>query len=362
MFCKFFFVKKQGLSKKTINLHHTTAQHSYTMEIIKKIVDSQAQNLKYRQIVEAISTGINDGSIKVGELLPSVNQMSSKCGVSRDTVYKAYTQLKKLGLIDSVPTRGYFAAKPESKVFLLLDTFKAYKEVLYHSFRKALPQDISLDIRFHHYNINVFENAVKESIGRYTKYVIMNFDNRRIEKIIKKIPKEKLLLIDWNIHCRENSVSRVYQNFGKSVYQELEKYVENIKKYKKFIFLYPEFTDHPKETVEYFEKFCKAYKIDFQVLKDSKKLNVNSGELYFLVSDRTLAMFLDQCAAKKFTPGVDAGVISYNETPMKKYVENGITVISTDFDEMGKKAAEFVLIGQNINIQIPTKIILRNSL
>jgi DNA-binding LacI/PurR family transcriptional regulator len=30
-------------------------------------------------------------------------------------------------------------------------------------------------------------------------------------------------------------------------------------------------------------------------------------------------------------------VISYNETPMKKYVKNGITVISTDFQMMGQK-------------------------
>lgn len=332
------------------------------MEIIKNIVNSEAQNLKYRQIVEAIANGINEGTIKVGELLPSVNQMSAKCEVSRDTVYKAYKQLKKLGLIESVPTRGYFAAKPESKVFLLLDTFKAYKEVLYHSFRKALPQDISLDIRFHHYNINVFETAVKESLGRYTKYVIMNFDNKKIEKILSKIPKEKLLIIDWNINCPSNTVSKVFQDFGKSVYNQFEIYVDKIKKYNKFIFLYPEFTDHPKETVEYFENFCKDYNIDYQLLKDTKKLNVNQGELYFMVSDRTLAMFLDQCSAKNLTPGIDAGVISYNETPMKKYVKNGITVISTDFEEMGKKAAEFVLTGENINIQIPTKIILRNSL
>ena len=79
------------------------------------------------------------------------------------------------------------------------------------------------------------------------------------------------------------------------------------------------------------------------------------------MSDRTLARFLDQCSEKGFEPGDEVGVISYNETPMKKYVKNGITVISTDFKLMGKTAAEFVANGENIRVKIPTTLILRAS-
>ncbi|MGV8095936.1 MAG: substrate-binding domain-containing protein [Mangrovibacterium sp.] len=89
---------------------------------------------------------------------------------------------------------------------------------------------------------------------------------------------------------------------------------------------------------------------------------MKKGDLYLLVSDRTLARFLDQCSAKNLIPGKDVGVISYNETPMKKYVKNGITVISTDFELMGKKAAEFAIQGEPVRIQIPTSIKIRSSL
>ena len=34
--------------------------------------------------------------------------------------------------------------------------------------------------------------------------------------------------------------------------------------------------------------------------------------------------------------GKDVGVISYNETPLKKIILNGITTVSTDFMMMGK--------------------------
>ena len=65
---------------------------------------------------------------------------------------------------------------------------------------------------------------------------------------------------------------------------------------------------------------------------------------------------------KGFEPGREAGVISYNETPMKKYVKNGITVISTDFELMGQKAAEFVSTGNPIQFEVPTTLKIRSSL
>jgi DNA-binding LacI/PurR family transcriptional regulator len=55
-------------------------------------------------------------------------------------------------------------------------------------------------------------------------------------------------------------------------------------------------------------------------------------------------------------------VISYNETPMKKYVKEGITVISTDFELMGKKIAEFVSTGEKTNLIIPSKLTIRKSI
>lgn len=317
--------------------------------------------LKYKSLVEYISNAILSKRLKEGEMLPSVNQCSDLLNISRDTVYKAYSLLKKQELIESLPNRGYFVSKNKDKVFLLLDTFKSYKEVLYHSFRENLNDNIAIDIRFHHYNIDVFEMAVNQAIGKYSKYIIMNFDNKKIQDILIKIPKEKLLNIDWNIQTKSN-ISKIYQDFGIGVYNSLQENLERIKKYKKFVFLYPEFTYHPKITLEYFEKFCKDNFVDYQIVYNTNDLDVKAGQLYFLVSDRTLAMFLDQCMAKGLQVGKNAGVISYNETPMKKYVQGGITVISTDFKQMGKLAADFVNFNSVIDKCIPTKILLRNSL
>jgi hypothetical protein len=47
---------------------------------------------------------------------------------------------------------------------------------------------------------------------------------------------------------------------------------------------------------------------------------------------------------------------------MYEIIENGITVISTDFAMMGQQAAEFVKSREKIQEVIPARMIVRNSL
>ncbi len=325
-------------------------------------INTSSTQLKFQQLVDAVIDAVNRNLLEIGDPLPSVNHVVNESKLSRDTVFKAYAELKKRGVIESVPNKGYFIAQETTKVFLFLDTFKAYKEVLYGSFREALPDNINVDLHFHHYNIELFEKIITENIGRYSKYIVMNFDHEKVSSIIKKIPQDKLLIIDWAIHA-DDKMSYIYQDFGQELYNSLEKNIELIKKYDRFIYLYPpNYTYHPQKSIIYFEKFAKHYNLSFDVQKNIKMFDVKKDELYLLVSDRTLAMFLDQCESKKLIPGIDTGVISYNETPMKKYVKEGITVISTDFELMGQKAAEFVITGKPMKIQIPTTLKVRSSL
>jgi DNA-binding LacI/PurR family transcriptional regulator len=232
---------------------------------------------------------------------------------------------------------------------------------LYGSFRDQLPNNVHVDLNFHHYNIKVFESIINESIGKYSKYIIMNFDHARIPKIIDKIPAEQLLIIDWNIHTQP-AHSFVVQDFGTPVFQCLSQNIEKIEHFKRFIYYYPHFTYHPKESILNFEKFCEQYKMPYKIIFDEDKFILEKGDLYFLVSDRTLAKFLDQCHDNQFILGQDVGVISYNETPMKKYVKEGITTISTNFELLGQKAAEFVKKGDQIKFVVPTTLNLRSSL
>lgn len=316
---------------------------------------------KYQQLVNSINNAIAKNLLDKGDLLPSVNTICKENKLSRDTVFKAYSILKDQKVIESVPNKGYFVAGETRKVLLVLDTFKAYKEVLYHSFVNNLPDNIITDVQFHHYNIENFKTIINNSKGKYYKYVVMNFDHKEVASVLTNISNEKLLLIDWNIHSKPKN-NYVFQDFGKAFYESLKEAVELFRKYEAIHFVYPNFTNHPIETVTFFKKFCKDFDFKSKIITNPKEFNIEKNIAYISVSDRILGFFLEQCREKDFEPGKDVGFLSYNETPMKKFIYKGISVVSTDFKELGTKGAEFITKDEPMQYYVSTKLIVRESL
>jgi len=316
---------------------------------------------KYQQLVNGINNAIAKKILEKGDALPSVNSICKDNQLSRDTVFKAYSILKEQHVIDSVPNKGYYVAGETRKVLLFLDTFKAYKEVLYHSFVNNLPSNIITDVQFHHYNIDNFKTIINNSVGKYYKYVIMNFDNKEIPAALAGIDKDKLLLIDWNIHSKSKH-NFVCQDFGVAFYNCLVEALYAFKKYEEVIFIYPNYTNHPKETVDFFKKFCADHQVKYKIVINPADFEIQKGKAYISVSDRILGNFLEQCRDKNVEPGKDVGFLSYNETPMKKFIYKGISVVSTDFKELGTKAALFVSREEPVQSYVATKLILRESL
>ena len=226
---------------------------------------------KYQQLVNSINNAIAKKLLNKGDLLPSVNSICNENKLSRDTVFKAYSILKDQRVIESVPNKGYYVAGETRKVLLVLDTFKAYKEVLYHSFVNNLPDNIITDVQFHHYNIDNFKTIINNSVGKYYKYVVMNFDHKEVTSVLNNISNEKLLLIDWNIHSKAKN-NYVFQDFGIAFLDSLKQAVDLFRKYKAIHFVYPNFTNHPIETVTFFKKFCKEFEFDFKVITNPKDL------------------------------------------------------------------------------------------
>lgn len=84
--------------------------------------------------------------------------------------------------------------------------------------------------------------------------------------------------------------------------------------------------------------------------------------MYLIITDNDLVNIIKASKSKILEIGKDVGIISYNDAPLKEVVENGITVVSIDWHEMGKKAAG--LINKPAKFQVPetTNLIIRKSL
>ena len=79
------------------------------------------QSSKVTQLADTLSQAISRKEFLEGDSLPSINQLSAQYGVSRDTVFKAFLDLRERGLIDSTPGKGYYVTSQVTNVLLLLD-------------------------------------------------------------------------------------------------------------------------------------------------------------------------------------------------------------------------------------------------
>ena len=317
---------------------------------------------KIKSLADGISMSIMQGKLKMGDNLPSINESSSIHKVSRDTVFKAYNELKKRGLIDSTPQKGYFVTGEVNRVLLLLDTYSAFKQNLYHRFVANLPVNYKVDLLFHQYNEHLFETIVRESVGSYSMYVVMNFSNEHFSEALNSIPNNKLLLLDFG-NFEKSSYSYICQDFEKSFYDCLSSCRNLLKKYRKFSFVFPEELCHPISAIDYLVRFCKENNLFFEVFrKDSDWHGVEAGTVYLCILPEDMVKIIKDADSARLSVGSDIGLIAYNDNPILEVIENGISAISIDFGLMGEKAARFITTKQPIQEYLPTELIIRNSI
>ncbi|MEX0287734.1 MAG: GntR family transcriptional regulator [Flavobacteriaceae bacterium] len=336
------------------------------MSLIKNIrrLGENHNLIKHEQLVQGIIQTIDEGTLRRGDKLPSINNMVSELGFARKTIVKAYEELKDRGLIESKKLKGYFIISDETnitmRIALLLFAFQRFQEDFYNTFRKELGKRFQIDVFFHHNNLEIFETVFKNIRGRYGKYVIAPIPNTRVTTLLKSIAPEKLLIIDRYLKMPK-SYSYISQEFEESTYSMFSALLPNIKKYKKFVFI--EGTqDSPVEIRRGFNKFLAEYGLDGEVKQVFQFGSLKKGVLYFLNSDTQLWDLLKDCRNNGFVIGQDIGVVSHDDHVVKEIVSGGITTMSTDFNYMAKLAADHIKAGSFTQIIMPRELVQRNSL
>lgn len=339
-------------------------------------VDVNSRMPKYRQIVDSIVEGIAKGYLELGEKIPSINEVSEECLLSRDTVEKAYSILKDQGIIVSVKGKGYYIAKTDLRskrnVLFLINKLSNYKMRIFNSFVNAVGRDTRVDLDIYHCGPSAFKSILKRKFSQYDHYVIMpHFRNENMEhigcseeilQIIKDIPPEKLIILDRNIETLSRKTGRIFQDFREDIYNALNSGIDKIKKYEKIILAYPKkaIYPYPKDIVTGFKKFCIHHEFDFEVLNEIYDgMEFGSKDLFITIEENDLVNLVKQVRDSGLRLGKDIGIISYNDTPLKELL--GITVISTDFTKMGILAANMVLEGKKETIKNDFNFIDRNS-
>jgi DNA-binding transcriptional regulator YhcF (GntR family) len=330
-------------------------------------ISNNSSTPKYEQLVNEVIKHIRTKKLLLGDKLPSIHEISNNYDISRDTVVTAYNELKSRGIISPKHGKGFYVSstsvQSKMKIFLLFDVMNSYKEVLYKSFLSSLGPNYQVDIFFHYYNLKVFEQLISNNKNKYGHYVIMPHFNEDVSHIVKTIPSERLLIIDKDIKALDTNYSAIYQNFEADIYGALNKAFPLLKKYSDFKFISNNtFQFIPDGMETGFHKFCRENKLKHKIYGSVRSSNPAAGDAFLVVSDHDLVELIKMSLDKGWELGKDIGILSYDETPLKEILAGGISVISTDFEKMGKTAAEMIKKRQYMKIENPYIFLSRKSL
>ncbi|MEN9363721.1 MAG: hypothetical protein RI903_1029, partial [Bacteroidota bacterium] len=133
--------------------------------------NSDAKLPKYRQLINSLLQDIEMGDLKPGERLPSINEASEECYLSRDTVERAYTELHKMGVITSIFRKGYFISesklKTKTKVLFLVGKITDTNKSIYDAFCGYVGKHIHVDIFTYQYKSQQFQEILNQQLGNY---------------------------------------------------------------------------------------------------------------------------------------------------------------------------------------------------
>ena len=318
-------------------------------------IDVYSKNPVYKQIIEQITDQIQTGVLKEGNQMPSMNVLASDLQLSMETIKKAYNILRHKGMIDSKQGKGYYVLKNKDapvKILLLFDKISTYKQVLYSSFASNIGDDVEVTIRLHNQDIDLFDQFIEENVDHFDYYMITPHfpletqTQKRAKKLLTKIPNRKLILLDRHIETITGNYGLAYQDFEQDIIKGLNQGLDDIRKYNKLKIISMPGSMYAPLISKGLLKFCSENRIEREIYYNTNHPDlIQKGDLFLILNsqlDVELIEITRIAKARGFKIGKDIGIISYNESPINEIILDGLTVLSTDFEQMGRLAARMI--------------------
>ena len=325
---------------------------------------------KYQQLVNTLLVDIENGNFQSGERLPSINEASDECYLSRDTVERAYSELYRLGVVTSIFRKGYFisgkSVKPKTKIFLLVGKITENNKAILNAFISHTGKNVTVDIFTYNYKSENFREIINSHLGDYHYYVIMPHLIEEVEenlKCLKQITSGKLIFLDKILPYFNNSSSSILSNGGREICELLIKNAKHFKKYKTINLVLTEDEYLDSELITGCKNFCNDKQYGFKVLDGFQDEDVEDGNVYITLGDIDLVTAIKSAQSQNLECGKQVGLVSLNDSYCKEILAGGITIISSKPAEMGKLAAGLVNGSKRCQtITVSMEMILRNTL
>lgn len=328
----------------------------------------------YKQVISQVEQKIISGEFAPGYQLPSMNELSADLEISKETVKKAYAIMRDKGVIEPRQGKGFYVkgfdqARP-LRILLVFDKLSSYKQVLFQSFMNRIGADVEVTIRIHNQNLDVLEFFLDEDIDKFDYYVVaphFALDpsvQKRMLKILKRIPNRKLILVDKNLPDLPGNYGAVYQDFSSDIASALADGLDRLKEFSKLNVMVMPNSLYSIQIMPAVSDFCKENGLDVEFHYGVSEDNVRPNEVYLMLNsqhDAGIISFARIAGNLGLEIGKDISVISYNDNPLNEIILGGLTAVSADFAQMGALAAQMILNRTLSKMKCDFRLIRRNT-
>lgn len=254
------------------------------------------------------------------------------------------------------------------KVLLVFNKLSDFKDKIYQSFLEKLGEKAHVDVYVHQVtplSTQHFDQVIRERITEYDHVAVLlhsSYLHEDVLKTLNSIPKEKLLILDKRNEFIRGEYACVYHDFEEGIQRIFTEMNASLSKYQTINLVVNDSNTIAKSLEEGIQKFAKQYSFDFHVINEIKEEVVKPNQVFLVLSEQGLADILKLCTKLQLSLGKNIGIISYNETPLKEVLFGGISVVTINYEELGRQAADLILQRKKEHIKTPIRFIQRNSL
>ena len=98
----------------------------------------------YRQIVDQVRLAAATGVLSPGDILPSVRSLADRLTINFNTVSKAYAELVRDGVLESLQGKGFFVA-PKRQIYSKAERLRRLRQAVDAFIHEAVFLDFTAD-------------------------------------------------------------------------------------------------------------------------------------------------------------------------------------------------------------------------
>jgi GntR family transcriptional regulator len=98
----------------------------------------------YRQIVEQVRLAVATGALAAGDALPSVRTLAERLLINFNTVAKAYAELVRDGVLESLQGKGFFVAE-KRQIYSKAERLRRLRQAVDDFIHEAVFLDFTAD-------------------------------------------------------------------------------------------------------------------------------------------------------------------------------------------------------------------------